>query len=87
MQKIHNSISLSFVYSILIFFAISCSNNNPSSRIEDAKKTVSETYQTLLKRDPDPEGLKYFTDLLMNGYSLGDIENSIRNSEEFKNIK
>ena len=72
---------------LLGFFAISCSNNNPSLTTEEAQETITKTYQTLLKRDPDPEGLKYFTDLIMNGYSLDNIENLIRNSAEFKKLK
>ncbi len=86
MVRSFNSVSLPILSTILVFFAVSCSNNN-SFTTEEANETITNTYQTLLKRDPDPEGLKYFTGLLKDGISIKEIENSIKNSEEYKNLQ
>ena len=86
MVRSFNSISLPILSTILVFFAVSCSNNN-SLTTEEANETITNTYQTLLNRDPDPDGLKHFTGLLKDGISLEEIENSIKNSEEFKNLQ
>ena len=86
MVRSFNSVSLPILSTILVFFAVSCSNNN-SFTTEEANEIITNTYQTLLKRDPDPEGLKHFTGLLKDGISIEEIENSIKNSEEFKNLQ
>jgi len=44
---------------------------------------ISEIYQELLKRDPDPEGMKHWKySILEEGKSLAWVEDMIRNSEE-----
>ena len=51
---------------------------------ETNKKIVTNTYQKLLKRDPDPEGFKHYLNLLREGFTPSDINKMIMNSEEYK---
>jgi SAM-dependent methyltransferase len=48
---------------------------------------VRLTYEIMLGREPDPEGLKTFVGGLANGtYSLADMPQAVRASEEFQNF-
>lgn len=53
----------------------------------DANKYyVNQTYQELMGRDPDPEGLKYWTDQLSSGQiNPDDFYNTVANSQESAN--
>ena len=42
------------------------------------------TYKSLLEREPDQEGLETYTKMLMRGFPTRYIENSIRDSKEYK---
>ena len=64
---------------------ISCSSKNKGNKsYEEAAEIVTNTYKNLLSREPDPEGLESYTKLLMEGFPTRYIENSIRDSKEYK---
>ena len=45
---------------------------------------VTKLYQDILKREPDESGLKTWVDHMNNGMSKSEVENNLRNSEEYK---
>ena len=53
---------------------------------ETNKKIVTNTYQKLLKREPDPEGFKHYLNLLRDGLTSNDINQMIMNSDEYKSL-
>ena len=55
---------------------------------DDYELIIKKTYNELLNRDPEPEGLKHFMNLLTLGkLNESELRNSIKNSLEFKQIQ
>jgi hypothetical protein len=51
----------------------------------DAQRTVQQSYRAVLGRDPDADGLRYWTDQVMNNnWSQRDLENALRQSDEYR---
>ena len=70
---------------LLITTNISCSFKNKGNKsYEEAAEIVTNTYKALLEREPDQGGLETYTKLLMRGFPTRYIENSIRDSKEYK---
>ena len=86
MVRSFNSVSLSILSTILVFFAVSCSNNN-SFTTEEANETITNTYQTLLKRDPDPEGLKHLQVCLKMESQLKKLKIALKIQKNIKTSK
>lgn len=87
MQNFLKSILIPFFGILLVISNFSCSYKNKDSNpknYEEAAKIITNTYKNLLTREPDESGLETYTKLLMEGTSIKDIENDIKNSEEFK---
>ncbi len=58
---------------------------------EGAEKQVSlaitRAYREILRRDPDPEGMKVYTDLMQHkGWTEEDVRKGLRKSDEFRNL-
>jgi hypothetical protein len=49
---------------------------------EERRVAIEITYNVFLGRDPDPEGLSYYTERLRNDFSLRLLINDIANSDE-----
>ncbi len=48
---------------------------------------VTRAYREILRRDPDPDGLKSYTDLMQHkGWTEADVRNGLRRSEEFRKL-
>jgi len=48
---------------------------------------ITRAYREILRRDPDPDGLKAYTDLMLHkGWTESDVKNGLRKSEEFRNL-
>jgi hypothetical protein len=53
---------------------------------EDAREIVRRAYLAVLSREPDPGGLATYTEKVMReGWSQGDVERTLRDSEEYRN--
>ena len=53
-------------------------------KIEHCNALVQITYSTILNRDADDNGLKYFSQKLLSNSNISDILNEIYLSDEFK---
>tara|TARA_B100001057_G_scaffold479142_1_gene550395 strand:- start:777 stop:1052 length:276 start_codon:yes stop_codon:yes gene_type:complete len=87
MQNFLNLFLLPFFGVLLVISNFSCSYKSKDSNLknyEEAAKIITNTYKNLLTREPDQSGLENYTKLLMEGTSIKNIENDIRNSDEFK---
>jgi len=54
---------------------------------DDSEQKIKEIYLNLLERPADPGGLEYYSSLLRSGVSLGEIERTFKNSDEYKNLQ
>jgi hypothetical protein len=51
----------------------------------EAQSLVQRSYQSVLGRNPDPEGLRNWTDQVMrNNWTERDLENALRQSDEYR---
>jgi len=51
----------------------------------DAEQVVRQSYRQVLGRDPDPSGLRSWTQQVMNNnWSQRDLENALRQSDEYR---
>jgi hypothetical protein len=46
---------------------------------------ISERYQTLLQRNPEPDGLKFWRGRLQNALAYQEFEAQVLSSPEFRN--
>ena len=60
--------------------------SDPGPVADTGSGDIKSLFSTLLKREPSPSALKYYEDQLASGLSIGDISNSIINSEEYKTL-
>ena len=58
----------------------------PALATDTGAEDIKSLFSTLLKREPSPSALKYYEDQLASGLTVGDISNSIVNSEEYKTL-
>ena len=86
MNEILKTFFIPLLSILLLTSNISCSFKNEDEYTK-ASKIITNTYKTLLKRDPDKEGLDTYTKLLMEGTSIESIEDTIKNSEEYKSLQ
>ena len=56
-------------------------------REEDARALVRRAYLNVLRREPDPSGWDSYTAKVMrDGWTQADLERTLRNSDEFRNL-
>jgi hypothetical protein len=54
----------------------------------DAQQMVRRSYQSVLGRDPDPAGLRNWTEEVMNNnWTQRDLENALRQSDEYRQLR
>ena len=58
----------------------------PAPVVDTGAEDIKSLFKTLLKRDIGADALKHYEDRLAAGESIGDISNSIVNSEEYKTL-
>jgi len=58
----------------------------PAPVVDTGAEDIKSLFKTLLKRDVGPVALKEYEDRLAAGQTIGDISNSIVNSEEYKTL-
>ena len=51
---------------------------------EEAQKLISNAYKDLLHRLIDEDGKQFYGDMLLNGGTIKDVENSIKTSDEYR---
>ena len=71
--------------------------NEPSGRVQpndsrwsyrDAEQIVRRSYRSVLGRDPDPAGLRNWTQQVVNNnWTQRDLENALRQSDEYRDIR
>jgi len=71
--------------------------NEPSARVQpnesrwsyrDAEQIVRRSYRSVLGRDPDPAGLRNWTQQVVNNnWTQRDLENALRQSDEYRDIR
>ena len=66
-------------------FAIPIYYNTPAASGEVAEKFVTNLYNVILDREPDADGLRGWTDALMQGYTACDLIYGFFNSDEMRN--
>jgi len=60
-------------------------NGRMSAR--DAESIVRRGYRSVLQRDPDASGMRYWTQTVMqNGWTERDFENALRQSDEYRDL-
>jgi hypothetical protein len=53
----------------------------------DAEQIVRRSYQSVLGRDPDPAGLRNWTEQVVNNnWTQRDLENALRQSDEYRQL-
>ena len=60
--------------------------DDPAPVVDTGAEDIKSLFKTLLKRDIGAGALKHYEDRLAAGESIGDISNSIVNSEEYKTL-
>jgi len=60
--------------------------DDPAPVVDTGSEDIKSLFSTLLKRDIGADALKHYEDRLAAGESIGDISNSIINSEEYKTL-
>jgi len=60
--------------------------DDPAPVVDTGAEDIKSLFKTLLKRDVGPVALKEYEDRLAAGQTIGDISNSIVNSEEYKTL-
>jgi len=60
--------------------------DDPPPVVDTGAEDIKSLFKTLLKRDIGAGALKHYEDRLAAGESIGDISNSIVNSEEYKTL-
>jgi hypothetical protein len=64
------------------------SPNNRRWTYAGAEKVVRQSYRSVLERDPDPSGLRNWTQQVMtNNWSQRDLENALRQSDEYRALR
>jgi hypothetical protein len=54
----------------------------------DAEQVVRRSYRSVLGRDPDPQGLRNWTEqVLNNNWTERDLENALRQSDEYRALR
>jgi hypothetical protein len=54
----------------------------------DAEQMVRRSYHSVLGRDPDPSGLRNWTEQVMNNnWTQRDLENALRQSDEYRQLR
>jgi len=54
----------------------------------EAQSMVRQAYQSVLRRDPDPSGMRSWTDQVMaNNWSERDLERALRQSDEYRDLR
>ena len=71
--------------------------NVPSGRVQpnqsrwsyrDAEQIVRRSYRSVLERDPDPAGLRDWTEqVIKNNWTQRDLENALRQSDEYRQLR
>ena len=71
--------------------------NEPSGRVQpndsrwsyrDAEQIVRRSYRSVLGRDPDPAGLRNWTQQVVNNnWTQRDLENALRQSDEYRDLR
>jgi len=51
----------------------------------ESKKNINQSFQKLLCRGAEEQAILTYTNELANGKKIGDIQNTIKNSDEYKN--
>ncbi len=60
---------------------------SPEYRTKAARDSVTRAYRDLLRREPDPSGLDYYTrQMLEHGWDENRVRESIRSSEEYRKL-
>jgi Peptidase inhibitor family I36/Domain of unknown function (DUF4214) len=54
----------------------------------DAEQVVRRSYRSVLGRDPDPSGLRSWTEQVVNNnWTQRDLENALRQSDEYRDLR
>ena len=54
----------------------------------DAEQLVQRSYRAVLRRDPDPSGLRSWTEqVINNNWTQRDLENALRQSDEYRALR
>jgi hypothetical protein len=54
----------------------------------DAERMVSQSYRSVLGRDPDPSGLRSWTEQVVNNnWTQQDLEHALRQSDEYRELR
>jgi len=76
--------------------AVSRSNNPPYGTVQngtrwnyrDAESVVRRSYRSILGRDPDPSGLRNWTEQVVNNnWTQQDLEYNLRQSDEYRQLR
>ena len=61
---------------------------NSRMSVREAESIVTRSYRNVLRRDPDPSGMRHWTQTVMNnGWTQGDLENALRQSDEYYDLR
>jgi hypothetical protein len=63
-------------------------SNRSRWTVTEAQALVRRSYRSVLDRDPDPSGLRSWTDQVINNdWTQRDLENALRNTDEYRNLR
>lgn len=69
-------------------FGATVSPNESRWSYRDAERIVRQSYRSVLGRDPDPSGLRSWTEqVINNNWTQQDLEHALRQSEEYRQLR
>jgi hypothetical protein len=69
-------------------FGSTAQRNESRWSYRDAEQIVRRSYRSVLGRDPDPSGLRNWTEQVVdNNWNQQDLERALRQSDEYRDLR